>query len=162
MAGRGRPGAPKGVTVPNYVHCDALIDFVSNCLARRLTKSALKRAVRDALTTDETPTPEISARTIETLIKVARERMIARASEKRGIHKGDAIAWLESVIADDRVHVQHKLNAQLQLNELMGLDARFELEEKKVLKDSQPVQDAVERLRNQLAEMDKSVEGGGA
>jgi hypothetical protein len=159
--GRKRAGTPKGVTVPNYVHCDALIDFVANCLARRLTKSALKRAVREALTTDESPEPNISARTIETLIKVARERMIARASEKRGIHKGDAIAWLESVIADDKVSVMHKLTAQQQLTELLGLDARFELDEQKVKKDSQPVQDAVELLKQQLAEMDRSVENGG-
>jgi hypothetical protein len=121
----------------------------------------LKRAVREALATPESPTPSISARTIETLIKVARERMIARAAEKRGIHRGDAIAWLESVIADDRVSVMHKLTAQEQLTQLLGLDARFELDEKKVLKDSQPVQDAVERLKQQLSEMDRMVEGGG-
>jgi tRNA threonylcarbamoyladenosine modification (KEOPS) complex Cgi121 subunit len=154
-----KSGPPKGVTVPNYVHCDALIDFVANCLARRLVKSALKRAVREAIATPETPNPTISARTIETLIKVARERMIARAAEKRGIHKGDAIAWLESVIADDRVHVQHKLSAQEQLTELLGLDARFELEERASLKDNSPAQDVVERLRDQLAAMDRSVDG---
>jgi hypothetical protein len=156
--GGKRAGAPKGVAAPNYVRCDALIDLVANCLARRLPKSTLKRVVREALTTPESPTPSISPRTIETLIKIARERMVARAAEKRGIHKGDAIAWLEGVIADDRIHVQHKLTAQQQLTELLGLDARFELEERK--KGDQPAQNLVEQMRQQLAAMDESVGGG--
>lgn len=124
---------PKGGGPTQHIVCDELVDFVVNCLGMRYTKSGIKQAIAEL---GQQCTPPVtlrpSSQTIEKLITAARNKMINRVRENRGIHKGDALAFLESIIANPNASWRDKLGAQQQLTELSGLAHQHEIEERRL------------------------------
>lgn len=105
-------------TSPFQAHqivCDDLIEFVAECLARRLKKGQIKRLVYQVIG------GKCNRATTEKLLGKARALNQERAGLSMQEETADAVAFLKEVIADDEVSVGDKLRAQEQLAKMIGI-----------------------------------------
>lgn len=126
---------------------EEVIDHVASLIANRRPRHEIRDFLSDAIQI------KFDTHMTQEVMNVARQRLRELAALVHNDARAEAIAFLQSVIADKKVSVSDKLKAQAQLNEVLGLGAKFNpnlganaLEKARLLKD-------------QLAAMDESVNG---
>ena len=88
---RRRRSTAKGGRPPKIT--EEAVDLCVELLARRMTKGAIKAALKTQF--------DVAARSCETVLARAREEMLERSGRDKGQHRTDALAFYEAVLRDE-------------------------------------------------------------
>jgi hypothetical protein len=98
---------------PTQEDMDDRIEYTAHLLSQRLLKCDIKRLLIRRYS--------ITARTCEDYLSRAREALILKTGLDKSEHKIKSLAYYESVLANKRASVRDKLNAQSNIDGLLGL-----------------------------------------
>ena len=126
------------------IHTEEVVEYVADLMSRRIPKHALKKLLEKELGT------EISIQAYERLRKDARKLMINNSGRSYDEHRGTAVAFYESIIADEDSAFRDKLTAQTRLDNILGLEKQF---------TPFSAQQLAEEAKKCLAEIDDVIDG---
>lgn len=125
---------------------DELVEECAECLAQRMHKHQIKRHLEELLGF------KYSAATHEKLLGRAKKIIIERSARPRSEHLALAIEFWEKLMADPEATKRDKMKCQRELQELLGLGAKWGS-----IRDMSP-DDQAEMLRQAVKAMDEATE----
>lgn len=124
------------------VQADELVEFVAEALAAGWKKHALKSRLETELGMS------IHIATYETLLRRARELLLATTKVGRDEHLAESLEFYRSITRDPHAKQSDKINARKQIDKIIGLEViRFEANN----------EDLAAKLRQTLQEMTGTV-----
>lgn len=126
------------------VHCDEVIEFVMDLLAKGMRKGEIKNAIREALE----PNPP-HHRTIETVITEAKRRIRENTGRSKDEHLSEGLEFYRSLLRSDHVSPSAKINARTRIDQLLGLGPTF--------KDDDDPEERARKAREFLAQTNNEV-----
>ena len=100
---------------------DDLVLFVRDMLAKGMRKGEIKRALAEELGEDHKPCP----RSVETLLKRARETMREESGISKEAHTDESVEFYKSVLRDPDAKTGAKLHARQQLDRIYGIGSQY-------------------------------------
>lgn len=98
-----------------YSQCEEIVDAVVEMIGRKYHPAQIRRALREI-------DPNITLKTCNHIIMLARRRILALYQIDPNQFKGEAIEFYSSVIRNDKMSIRYKLVAQERLDKLLGLE----------------------------------------
>jgi hypothetical protein len=122
--------------------CDELIEYVATRMAAGVAKFELKRELEREINDGH----KIEIFTYERIRRAAREYLRSRAKVSRDDKVAELLQFYESMRSNDKVASSVRLRAAAQLEELLGLGAKFEGS----AQDMSPIREALKELDKDL------------
>lgn len=99
------------------------VDCIAHCVHKHQIKEALRKlAEKQMPEAYNGKREELSARTIETYISRARDRMASQGAQSAGDRFRSIVAYYESVLRNPKASIREKLEAQRELARMYGVD----------------------------------------
>lgn len=103
----------------NGVVFEELIDLVAELIGQRFNKGDIKRVIY------EVNGGKCGRATVEKILTLAREKVRAAAHIDANDHLAESIEFYKSIIRDESVTVQARMEANAKLDELLGIGAKW-------------------------------------